>query len=134
MSHQNNVERIKTVFQALGELQNEVVFVGGATVSLYADQETFEVRETDDIDVIIEVLNYADHAKFEEQLRKKGFTEISIQRTVEPARWDSRENRIKGNKEYAREVNTLVDHVTLKLNGIYNELIEKGDAITCKEN
>jgi predicted nucleotidyltransferase len=75
MSHQNNVERIKTVFQSLGELQNEVVFVGGATVSLYADQETFEVRETDDVDVIIEVLNYADHVKFEEQLRKKGFTD-----------------------------------------------------------
>jgi predicted nucleotidyltransferase len=74
MSHQNNIARIKTVFDALGELQNEVVFVGGATVSFYPDQETFEVRETDDVDVIIEVLNYSEHVKFEEQLRKKGFT------------------------------------------------------------
>jgi hypothetical protein len=73
MNHQNNIYRIKTVHQALGELQSSAVFVGGATVSLYADQQTFEVRETDDVDVIIEILNYAAHANLEEQLREKGF-------------------------------------------------------------
>jgi len=73
MNHQNNIYRIKTVYEALDELQNTVVFVGGATVSFYADQQTFEVRETDDVDVIIEILNYAAHANLEEQLREKGF-------------------------------------------------------------
>lgn len=74
MNHQNNIYRIKTVYQALDELQREVVFVGGATVSFYADQQTFEIRETDDVDVIIEILNYAAHANLEEKLRQKGFT------------------------------------------------------------
>lgn len=74
MSHQNNVSRIKVVREALGDLRNEVVFVGGSTVSFYADRETFEVRETDDVDVIIEVLTYSDHVKFEEKIQKLGFS------------------------------------------------------------
>lgn len=74
MSHQDNVSRIKVVREALGDLRNDVVFVGGSTVSFYADRETFEVRETDDVDVIIEVLTYSDHAKFEEKIQKLGFS------------------------------------------------------------
>lgn len=38
MSHRENVVRIKVVYDALEELGREVVFVGGATVSLYADR------------------------------------------------------------------------------------------------
>lgn len=75
MSHNDNVGRIKIVSAALGELQNEIVFVGGSTVSFYADRETFEVRETDDVDVIVEVLKYSAHAAFEEKLRAKGFVD-----------------------------------------------------------
>ena len=79
MSHQDNVSRIKVVREALGELRNEVVFVGGSTVSFYADRETFEVRETDDVDVIIEVLTYPDHVKFEEKRFKTlGFPQIRL--------------------------------------------------------
>ena len=74
MSHQDNVSRIKVVREALGHLRNDVVFVGGSTVSFYADRETFEVRETDDVDVIIEVLTYSDHVKFEEKIQKLGFS------------------------------------------------------------
>lgn len=74
MSHQDNVSRIKIVRDALGDLRDDVVFVGGSTVSFYADKETFEVRETDDVDVIIEVLTYSDHAKFEAKIQKLGFS------------------------------------------------------------
>lgn len=73
MNHQNNIHRIKTIYLALGELQNTVVFVGGATVSFYADRQASEVRETDDVDLIMEILNYAAHANLDEQLREKGF-------------------------------------------------------------
>lgn len=73
MSHQDNVSRIKVVREGLGDLRDDVVFVGGSTVSFYADKETFEVRETDDVDVIIEVLNYSDHARFEENISKAWF-------------------------------------------------------------
>jgi predicted nucleotidyltransferase len=48
--------------------------VGGATISLYPDRPVLEVRPTDDIDVIIEILNYVDRAKLEERLRSIGFS------------------------------------------------------------
>lgn len=73
MSHQKNIVRIKAVHNNLADLKNRVVFVGGATVSLYADRQTLEVRPTDDVDVIIELINYNDRAKLEEKLRSIGF-------------------------------------------------------------
>lgn len=74
MNHQNNTWRIKTVYNSLGDLRDQVVFVGGSTVSFYADQETLEVRETDDVDVIVEVVSFSEHADFEEKLRARGFS------------------------------------------------------------
>ena len=65
--------RIKAVYNALDDLQDKVVFVGGAVVSLYADRVVLDPRPTDDIDVIVEVLNYSDHAALEEKLHQKGF-------------------------------------------------------------
>jgi hypothetical protein len=73
MSHSNNITRIKAVSNALGELKNDVVFVGGATISLYADRRFFETRVTDDVDVIVEILNYNGRAAPEEKLRSLGF-------------------------------------------------------------
>ena len=73
MSHHINRVRIKAVANALGELKDKVVFVGGATISLYPTHAALEVRPTDDIDVIIEVINYAERAAFENRLRDIGF-------------------------------------------------------------
>ena len=75
MSHQDNIKKIKTVFDTLEELQDQVVFVGGATVSLYDQTEALEVRETKDVDVIIEITKYSEQGGFEEQLRAKGFVD-----------------------------------------------------------
>lgn len=45
MSHHINLTRIKGVANALSDLKDEIAFVGGATVSLYADTpEYIEVR------------------------------------------------------------------------------------------
>lgn len=74
MSNHTNIVRIRAVNQALRELGDQVVFVGGATVSLYADRAVFEVRPTDDIDVIIEILNYKQRQQLEERLREIGFS------------------------------------------------------------
>jgi predicted nucleotidyltransferase len=73
MSHQINITRIKAVNSALGNLKNKVVFVGGATVSLYADRMAPETRPTDDIDVLVEISSRWDFAALEENLRKMGF-------------------------------------------------------------
>lgn len=73
MSQHTNIVRIKAVANSLGDLREKVVFVGGATVALYASREVFEVRPTDDVDVIIEILNYKDRVLLEETLRNLGF-------------------------------------------------------------
>lgn len=73
MPHHTNIVRIKAVNNALQELRELVVFVGGATISLYADRPVLEVRPTDDIDVIVEILNYSQRYQLEERLREIGF-------------------------------------------------------------
>ncbi|SFD09955.1 hypothetical protein SAMN05518672_101468 [Chitinophaga sp. CF118] len=73
MSHRENITRIKAVYNALEELEQEVVFVGGATVSLYADRSGEEVRPTNDVDILIELLNYKGYQQLETKLREKGF-------------------------------------------------------------
>lgn len=73
MSHRENLLRIKAVYDALEELAKDVVFVGGATVSLYTDRVADEVRPTDDIDILIELVSYQGYADIEEKLRQKGF-------------------------------------------------------------
>jgi hypothetical protein len=50
MSHKLNMLRIKSVYTALDELGPQVIFIGGATVSLYAERLTEEVRPTEDVD------------------------------------------------------------------------------------
>src|SRR5688500_1760066 len=57
-------------------------------------------------------------------------SEISIKRRVDPERWDSHANRVKGNKEEAKEINSLIDTLILKLNKIYNKLVENDEIIT----
>jgi predicted nucleotidyltransferase len=73
MNHQLNITRIKAVYNALGELRDRVVFVGGATVSLYADRQAPDVRETDDVDILVEISSRWKYADLEEQLRNMGF-------------------------------------------------------------
>jgi hypothetical protein len=55
-----NLVRIKAVYQAPEGLKQDFVFVGGATVSLYASNPslTSEIRPTDDVDVIVELASY----------------------------------------------------------------------------
>lgn len=73
MSLQQNITRIKVVYDALGHLAPDVVFVGGATVALYATRPTGEVRPTDDVDMLVELAHHREYAQLEEQLRSKGF-------------------------------------------------------------
>jgi hypothetical protein len=73
MSHQENISRIRAVNNALASLKESVVFVGGATVSLYAERPTEDVRPTEDIDVIIELWAYKDYSAIDERLRNLGF-------------------------------------------------------------
>lgn len=74
-NHHTNLVRLRAVSSALSELNEQVVFVGGATVSLYAtDSAAAEPRPTDDVDVVVEVATYAEFSsQIEERLRQLGF-------------------------------------------------------------
>jgi predicted nucleotidyltransferase len=62
------------VANALRDMRQEVVFVGGATIGLYGDEKTSpESRPTEDVDCIIELASYGDFTELEERLRSRGF-------------------------------------------------------------
>ena len=73
MSDHINKTRIKAIHNGLGDLKDKVVFVGGATVSLYADELGEDVRFTDDVDIVIEMYSYSEQFALEEKLRQMGF-------------------------------------------------------------
>ena len=70
----NNIDMLQTVAGGLGELKNELVFVGGAVAELYADDPAAsDIRPTQDVDCVIELSSKMEHAKLEEKLRAKKF-------------------------------------------------------------
>ena len=82
MNHHLNITRIKSVYHSLGELKEKVVFVGGATISLYVDTKTEEIRPTDDIDIVVEIYTDQEYAALDEQLRKLGFVNDQTTRVI----------------------------------------------------
>jgi hypothetical protein len=73
-SYHLNITRIRAIANALKGLDQKFVFVGGATVALYADPDTAsEIRPTNDVDVVVEMASYGGYAQLEERLRTIGF-------------------------------------------------------------
>lgn len=71
-----NIERLVAVAHRLGDLADEMVFVGGAATGLLiTDPAAPDVRPTLDIDVIVEVASRAEYYRLQERLRGKGFSE-----------------------------------------------------------
>ncbi|RWY51606.1 hypothetical protein [Mucilaginibacter gilvus] len=70
-----NLIRIKAVNEALKELEHEYVFVGGATVSLYATNAAAvnAVRPTDDVDILVELASYKGYTELDKRLLDIGF-------------------------------------------------------------
>ncbi len=69
-----NRKVIKTIANALGELNQKVVYVGGAVVSLYIDDTAAEdIRPTKDIDITLEIASLGELEALREDLSKKGF-------------------------------------------------------------
>ncbi|MDB4582382.1 hypothetical protein N9164_04460 [Draconibacterium sp.] len=70
-----NILMLQTVANGLGELRDEMVFVGGAVAELYADNPAAsEIRPTIDVDCVIEISSRLQFARLEENLRARGFT------------------------------------------------------------
>ena len=69
-----NREVTKKIALALGELNENVVYVGGAVVSLYIDDPSADdVRPTKDIDISLEIASLGELEALREKLIEKGF-------------------------------------------------------------
>jgi len=73
----SSIGKVSIVAQALGDLKELVVFVGGAVVELYADNpEISDIRPTIDVDCVLDmqISTYFDYSNLEAKLQKMGFT------------------------------------------------------------
>ena len=70
------IEWVRIVADRLGDLREEVAFLGGSTIGLLiTDPAAAAVRPTKDVDVIVEVASWGEYAPLQEHLRRKGFIE-----------------------------------------------------------
>lgn len=68
-----NMGVVKKVATVLGNLNELVVYVGGATVSIYADDPAADdVRPTKDIDIMLRIVSFAELAALQDKLAQKG--------------------------------------------------------------
>lgn len=71
----SNLERLSIIAEGLGEMNRQVVFVGGSVAELYADNPAAtEIRMTEDVDCVIELATYRELQELEEAIRRKGFS------------------------------------------------------------
>ena len=74
-----NIELFTGIAEALGELRDQMVFLGGcATALLITDPAAAPVRATQDVDAIVGVVSLADYHRLGEALRDKGFSQTLL--------------------------------------------------------
>ena len=72
----SNTEMLRIAAENLGELRNELVFLGGCVTGLLiTDPGAPEPRPTDDVDTIVEAATYSEYIQFSECLKEIGFRE-----------------------------------------------------------
>ncbi|MCF8274948.1 MAG: hypothetical protein K9I95_14070 [Flavobacteriaceae bacterium] len=70
-----NIATVAEIATALKELKDKMIFVGGAVVSLYTnDASADDIRPTGDVDLTINLVNYAAWAQMQERLASLGFS------------------------------------------------------------
>lgn len=119
MTHPN-LEMLRAAVKNLGELADEMVFVGGCTTGLLiTDEGAAEVRATDDVDSIVEVTSYGQYNTFAEKLKAAGFRE-DTREGAPTCRW------VKG--ETVLDVMPLDEKVLGFTNRWYQPAIEAAEA------
>lgn len=67
-----NLKVVEKVAIALGEINNDVIYIGGAVVSLYVtDDGAEQPRPTKDIDISVQISTYSQMEQLREELAKK---------------------------------------------------------------
>jgi len=82
-----NLDAVQAAFEALGDLGDRVVLVGGCATGLLITAVRSEmIRPTRDVDLIVEITTRKDYRRFEQDLRTRGF--VNDQDTEAPiCRW-----------------------------------------------
>ena len=71
-----NLEMLMLAVDQLGDLSDEMVFLGGcATGLLVTDQAAPPFRPTDDVDAIVQIISVAEYFQFSKKLRDRNFRE-----------------------------------------------------------
>jgi len=83
MNIDNNLNAIRTIAEALSDLNLRVAYVGGAVVSLYVnDPAADDVRETDDVDIILEIASLVELENIRKLFTKRGFTQSTADKVT----------------------------------------------------
>lgn len=87
MANDSNLALIANVAEALGDLRERLVFVGGCVTGLLiTDPAAAPVRATRDVDAIVAVVSLADYQALSGQLRARGFVQ-TLKEGEPPYRW-----------------------------------------------
>ena len=82
-----NIELLIRVAEALGDLRERLVFVGGtATALLITDPAAAEARVTADVDAIVAIVSLAEYHRLGDELRARGFSQ-TLAEGDPPYRW-----------------------------------------------
>jgi predicted nucleotidyltransferase len=82
-----NTELLVRMAEALGELREGMVFVGGCATSLHiTDPAAAPVRATQDVDVVVAVTSLPEYQRLGAALRARGFTQ-TLGEGEPPYRW-----------------------------------------------
>lgn len=95
-----NREVIKKVSLALGDMNERVIFVGGATIGLYINDPAAEdVRATNDVDITVEIATLGELEAIREDLIKKGFNQSPEDKVICRFRYEGIKVDVMGTKE-----------------------------------
>jgi len=82
-----NIPLLEDAVRKLLPFLDEIVFVGGVTLGLLiTDEAAAPIRGTTDVDVIAEIVMYADYIDFSDRLRRARFTEDAGEKPL-TCRW-----------------------------------------------
>jgi predicted nucleotidyltransferase len=95
-----NKEVILRISLALGEMNERVVFVGGATIGLYINDPAAEdVRVTKDVDITVEIATLGELESIREELVQKGFKQSPEDNIICRFRYDDIKVDVMSTKE-----------------------------------
>ncbi len=87
MTNDPNIELLTRVAEALGDLRERLVFVGGcATALLLTDPAAPPVRVTHDVDAVVAIVSLPEYHRLGNALRARGFSQ-TLAEGEPPYRW-----------------------------------------------